>query len=240
MTHSTKPLSALALTQLRLDVEAAVTEAGRSTREPLDHEFFDPLMIDDERLEDEMSQLGLLDQFHEMRKRAQERFPQPKVQEGTGAQWFADRYRSQNWLGMKGVLAHAATWLDAQQLDETEFDEFAAAVDLPKGSAARAMIDVLAQRHSKARSMGLSSYSYWSQFAVAMLFSEERFELMVSVADDMSLMFADELVEALHAEPLDARMNRKAESGGAPSVFYQAKITALPDNSALIQSAAEK
>ena len=41
-----KPLTALALTQLRLDVEAAMQKAGRSLG-PVDHDFFDPLEDDE-------------------------------------------------------------------------------------------------------------------------------------------------------------------------------------------------
>ena len=56
-------------------------------------------------------------------------------------------------------------------------------------------------------------------FAVLNLFDDEQFEQFVSVADDMGAMVARDLVTALHAEPLGARMKRKAESGGAPSVY---------------------
>lgn len=222
MTHSTEPLSALALTQLRLDFEAVAKEAGRRRKLPLDHEFFDSLEANEDELEDEMQRLGLADQFLEMRERAQARFPEVEIPAGTRVQWFVDRYRSQNWLGIRGLLAHAATWLDAQQLEPAEFEQFAAAVNLPNGSSARAMIEELARGFAKARKMGLSSHSCWSRFAVATLLNEEQFELLTAVADDMGLMFADELLEALHAESLAERMARRLESGGAPSVFYRA------------------
>lgn len=222
MMQSIEVLSTLALTQLRLDVEAAAKEAGRKTSGLVDDEFFDPLELDEDNLEGEMSKLGLADQFHEMRMRAQIRFPKEGAPEGARVQWFVDRYKSQNWLGIKGVYANAATFLDAQQLGEAEFEQFATAVNLTQGSEARAMMDTIARRFAKARSAGVCEYRYWAEHAVASLLDEEQFELMVDVASDMGGMFADELVAALHAEPLDARMNRKRQSGGAPSVFYRA------------------
>ena len=48
-------------------------------------------------------------------------------------------------------------------------------------------------------------------FAVFTLLDDEQFELLVSVAEDMGLMSASELAEALYAEPLAAGMDRKAQ-----------------------------
>ena len=54
MTISTpKPLTALALTQLRLDVEAAMQKAGDSLG-PVDRAFFDPLEDDEDCLRSSM------------------------------------------------------------------------------------------------------------------------------------------------------------------------------------------
>jgi hypothetical protein len=85
------------------------------------------------------------------------------------------------------------------------------------------MYEKLAQRlRLGVEKLGFSDFRYWAMFAVCTSMDEEQFDRFIDVASDMGLMFAKELADALHAEPLEARMKRKAESGGAPSVVYQA------------------
>ena len=78
------------------------------------------------------------------------------------------------------------------------------------------MIEKIALRYVRAKKIGLFEFRYWAMFAVFNLLDDEQFEQFVGVADDMGLMFASELVTALHDEPLGALMKRRAESGGAP------------------------
>lgn len=104
MTISTpKPLTALALTQLRLDVEAAMQKAGDSLG-PIDHDFFDPLEDDEDRLRSSMVRHGLEDDFDEMRSRAEAKFPPSDPNEEKSAE---DRYKAMDWLSMKGVIARS-------------------------------------------------------------------------------------------------------------------------------------
>ena len=71
---SPKPLTVLALVQLRLDVEAAMQKAGHSLG-PADRAFFDPLEADEDFLQSWMAEFGIEDDFDEMRRRAETKFP---------------------------------------------------------------------------------------------------------------------------------------------------------------------
>jgi hypothetical protein len=225
MTISTpKPLTALALTQLRLDVEAAMQKAGHSLG-PVDHAFFDPLEDDEDRLRSSMVKLGLEDDFDEMRSRAEARFPPSDPKEEVTAE---DRYIEMNSLGMKGVIARSALWAEVADLGPARLDQFATAVGIANDIPGREMIEKIALRYARAKQIGLFEFRYWAMFAVFTLLDDGQFEQLVGVADDMGLMFASELVTALHDEPLGALMKSRAESGGVPVVGYIA--TPLPEN----------
>jgi hypothetical protein len=212
------------MAQVRLDVEAALFKAGRKTIAPVDHDFFDPFELNEDSLRDDMCSLGLADEFDEIRKRAEARFPQVEDTEAWEAQPFVAQYKARNWSGMKGVFAHASLWLKAEKkLSATVFEQFAAASDLPAGCPSRAEIQRIAQRYARVQSFGLSEFSYWALFAVISLLDADQFDQLVSLAGDMGPLFANELVEFLEKEPLDARMKRKAVSGGHPSVAYEIK-----------------
>jgi hypothetical protein len=134
-----------------------------------------------------------------------------------------DRYKAMDSLGMKGVIARSALWAEVADLGPARLDQFATAVGVSNDNPARKMIQKIALRYVRAKKSGLFESKYWAMFAVFDLLDDEQFEQLFGVADDMGLMFASELVTALHSEPLGARMKRKAESGGAPSVFYIAR-----------------
>ena len=221
MTISTpKPLTALALVQLRLDVEAVMQKAGRSLGPVDDRAFFDPLDADEDSLQSSMAELGLEDDFDEMFSRAATRFPPSDPKEEVPAE---DRYKAMNWLGMRGVIARSALWAEVADLGPARLDQFATAVGISNNIPAREMIEKIARRYVRAKKIGLFEFRYWAEFAVFTLLDDEQFEQFVSVANDMGFMLARELVTALQDEPLGARMKRKAESGGAPSVYYIAK-----------------
>ena len=211
---SPKPLTGLALAQLRLDVEAAMQKAGLSLG-PVDRAFFDPLEADEDSLQSSMAELGLEDDFDEMLSRAETNFPPSDPREEVTAE---DRYKAMNSLGMKGVIARSALWAEVADVGPARLDQFATAVGISNDIPAREMIEKIALRYVRAKQIGLFEFRYWAMFAVFDLLDDEQFEQFVSVANDMGFMLARGL-----AEPLSARMKRKTESGGAPSVFYIAK-----------------
>jgi hypothetical protein len=216
-------LSPLAMAQIRLDVEAAFFQAGRKTSVPVDIDFFDPFELGEDELQAEMSSLGRVNDFDEMRARAENRFPLEQEREDEKVQRLVAQHKAYNWLGMKGVIAFAALWLEAERkLNCTQLEEYANAVGLPANSSARTMIQVLAERYALLESRGLSDSHYWCLFAVISLMDKERFEQLISVSVDMGAMFADDLVKFFHEGPLDARMERKAERGlDDPTVVYR-------------------
>ena len=170
------------------------------------------------RLRSSMVELGLEGDFDEMRSRAEARFPASDPKEERPAE---DRYIAMDWLGMKGVVARSALWAEVAGVGSARLDQFATAVGTKNDIPAREMIEKIALRYVRARKIGLFEFRNWAIFAVCNLFDDEQFEQLVGVADDMGLMSASELVTALNDEPLGARMKRRAESGGAPSVTYQ-------------------
>lgn len=215
-----EPLSTLALTQLRLDVEEASRKAGKTTGCPIDHQFFDPLEESEESLERIMSELNLTNEFEQMRKAAAIRFPLSESDEYVPAE---NRFWRVDWHGIKGLFVHAALWSESGMISETELERFSEAVGISQNLPAREMYEKLAHRLRLVVEMpGLSDFRYWAMFAVFTSMDEKQFDHFINVAGDMGLMFAQELASALHAEPLDARIKRKAESGGAPSVVYRA------------------
>ena len=136
---SPKPLTALALTQLRLDVEAAMQKAGLSLG-PVDRAFFDPLDADEDSLQSSMADLGLEDDFNEMFSRAETTFPPSDPREEVTAE---DRYIEMNSLGMKGVIARSALWAEVADLGPARLDQFATAVGIAHDIPAREMIERL-------------------------------------------------------------------------------------------------
>ena len=219
-----KPLTALALVQLRLDVEAAMQKAGDFLG-PVDHDFFDPLEDDEDRLRSSMVRLGLEDDFDEMRSRAEAKFPPSDPKDEKSVE---DRYQAMDWLSMKGVIARSALWAEVADLGPARLDQFATAVGIANDIPAREMIEKIALRYVRAKKIGLFEFRYWAIFAVFNLLDDEQFAQFVGVADDMGLMFASELVTVLHDEPLGALMKSRADSGGGPVVGYIA--TPLPGN----------
>ena len=181
---------------------------------PVDRAFFDPLDADEDYLQSSMADLGLEDEFDEMFSRAETNFPPSDPREEVTAE---DRYIEMNSLGMKGVIARSALWAEVADLGPARLDQFATGVGIAHDIPARETIEKISRRYERAKKIGLHEFRYWAMFAVFNLFDDEQFEQFVSVADDM---VARDLVTALQAEPLGARMKRKAKSGGAPSVYY--------------------
>jgi len=195
-----QPLSALALTQLRLDVEEAMRNAGHNPLGPLDREFFDPVYYCESSLEFHMDRIGLRNEFARMRARAEARFPM--VQHGVP---------SLEHLGMKGVIARAALWAEAA--DPAQIDVL--------DENARKLMDRLCRRYRTAKSGGFSEFIPWAVFFTFTQLDDTKFDQLVKVSDDMSLMMAGDLIRAFSVKSLDAFMDRRAESG-APVVMYQA------------------
>jgi hypothetical protein len=217
-TH--RKLSALALTQLRLDVEEASRKAGKTTGCPIDYHFFDPLEESEESLEGKMSELNLANEFGQLREAAAGRFPLGESDEYVPAE---DRFERVDWHGIKGLFVHSTLWSECAMVSETELQRFSAAVGISQDLRALETYEKLAQRLRLVEAtLGFSDFRYWAMFAVCESMDNEQFDHFINVASDMGLMFAKELARHLHAEPLEARIKRKAESGGAPSVVYQA------------------
>ena len=160
-----------------------------------------------------MADLGLEDDFDEMLSRAETKFPPSDPKEEKSVE---DRYKEMDWLGMKGVIARSALWAEVADLGPGRLDQFATAVGIANDIPAREIIEKIALRYARAKKIGLFEFRYWAMFAVFTLLDDEQFEQFVSVADDMGVMFARDLVTVLHNEPLGALMKSKAESGGAP------------------------
>ena len=214
-------LSLLATAQIRLDVEAARRKAGRHPLGPIDLGLFDPFGISERKLEGAMLDLNLAHEFSAMVEQAAARFPMDDEKAPLVRQ-LVDHYGSVDWLSMRGLMCRSFLWNEAQTGGDTSIQQFAEAVGLPENSPARHTIEKLAERSSRVREgMGMYEFPYWAMFAVFTLLNDQQFEQLVSVADDMGLMFAGELADALYAEPLDARMERKARTGGEPSVTYE-------------------
>jgi hypothetical protein len=109
-----------------------------------------------------------------------------------------------------------------QTLDPEGFERYADAVNLPKNSAARELMQKIAQRYIRLKQEG-SETPYWAELAIISLLDDEGFERFLRVTSGTGGLFADELVTALQNESLEARMRRKAERGLAdPSVVYKA------------------
>jgi hypothetical protein len=192
-----QPLSTLALTQLRLDVEEAMRDRGHRPLGPLDREFFDPVYFCESSLEFHMDRIGLRNEFARMRARAEARFP------------MVERSApSLEHLGMKGVIARAALWAEAA--DPAELN-----------ANVRKLMDTLARRYLSAKSGGFSEFIPWAVFFAFTQLDDTRFDLLVAVSDDMSGMMAGELIAKFSVESLDALMDWRAGSG-APVVLYQA------------------
>jgi hypothetical protein len=213
-------LSPLAHAQLRLDVEAIFRKAdrhgvGRRAVCPVDFDFFDPFELSEEQLETSMQDLNLAEEFESMRRQAAARFPQQEVKDPL------QLYNSVDWHSMKGIFCRATQW-NKERAGPSGIDQFAEAVNLPESSPARQLIEKVADRLRLRKTIGVSEFSYWAMFAVFTLLDDHQFELFLGVASDMSLMFAGELAHALSVEPLRDRMKRKAMTGGAPSVMYEA------------------
>jgi hypothetical protein len=216
-------LSALAIAQLRLDVEAASSQAGHTTKAPTDFGFFDALELWEHNLRDQMGSLDLAKDFNEMRKRAAVRFPRDEKTDPKTWEEFVAQHKAHGWLGIKGMFANVGLWMRAYQtLDCEGFERYADAVNLPRNSAAREMMQTIAQRYIRLKHEG-GDTPYWAELAIISLLDDERFERFLRVTSGMGGLFADELVTALQKESLEARMRRKAERGlDDPSVVHQA------------------
>ena len=208
-------LSALALTQLRLDVEEACRKAGTTTGCPTDYLFFDPLEEMETRLDDSMDKLNFANEFVQMREAAANRFPLSEWDEHGPSE---ERFSRMDGHGIKGLFAQSTLWAEAARVSEAELERFSAAVGLAQGDPIRELHEKLGQRlRQGVESLGFSDFRYWATLAVCSSMDQVQFDQFVRIAGSMSLLYAKDLASHLHAEPLDARIRRKVQSGARPT-----------------------
>jgi hypothetical protein len=122
---------------------------------------------------------------------------------------FDEQHRKMDWQGMEGLVKRAILREEAERsLTCAEFKKHSVEIGVPAGSPADRFMQALADRCSRIRSTHPNDFKYWAMFAVMNLFDERKFNRLLEEATDMGLMFADDLVQAFIAMPLDQRLDR--------------------------------
>jgi hypothetical protein len=120
---------------------------------------------------------------------------------------FVGKFRLLDGQGVEGLNKQAALWTEYEgSLSDDQFARCTVVLGLSSFRPSGVMMETLARRFARAQAILSQDFSHWAMLTVLTIFDDQIFESFLQRALGMTPMFANEILEAIMAAPLNYRV----------------------------------